>query len=65
MALVRSGTTTQWQAILERLAEVERFRDDFGMLRGKVWIENIEAQTVTVGCSDDRDALWLQLYTVL
>jgi hypothetical protein len=52
-----------WKAVLpaSRREEVERYRD-LGMLRGPLVLEETEGGTFTVRCTDQRDAVWLQLY---
>jgi hypothetical protein len=52
----------QWKAIVPaaRRGEIERYRD-FGMLRGQIVIGKTNGGTFIVRCSDERDALWLQL----
>lgn len=52
----------QWKAIVPaaRRGEIERYRD-FGMLRGQIVIGITNGGTFIVRCSDERDALWLQL----
>lgn len=55
----------EWKVVIpaSRRADVERYCD-YGMLRGRLILGKITAGMFTVRCTDERDAVWLQLYMV-